>query len=96
MKLKYIITILLIVVPRLVFSSNFARDKLPRSIELEIPKGWVTLSGEVNKLIKTSIEAALDISDKEPTQGQEVTLIRANSRPKGTYAAVGVTSTTLR
>jgi hypothetical protein len=94
MKFKYIVTILLIVVPQLVLASNFATIKLPRGVELEIPKGWVTLSGEVNKLIETSIEAVLDISDLELAHGQEVALIRANSRPKGTYAAVGVTSTT--
>ena len=73
--------------------SNFAPVTLPRGIELQIPKGWWLLSADHNRLIQTSVEAAMDLSGIGLPDGQETNLIAANSMPRSTYAAVRVDST---
>jgi len=73
--------------------SNFAPVKLPRGIELLIPKGWWLLSADHNRLIQTSVEAAMDLSGIGVPDGEETNLIAANSMPRSTYAAVRVDST---
>lgn len=73
--------------------SNFAPVTLPRDIELQIPKGWWLLSADHNRLIQTSVEAAMDLSGIGLPDGQEINLIAANSMPRSTYAAVRVDST---
>lgn len=73
--------------------SNFAPVTLPRGIELQIPKGWWLLSADHNRLIQTSVEAAMDLSGIGLPDGQETNLISANSMPRSTYAAVRVDST---
>lgn len=74
-------------------SSNFAPVKLPRGIELQIPKGWWLLGADHNRAIQTSVEAAMDLSGIGLPDGQETNLIAANSMPRSTYAAVRVDST---
>jgi hypothetical protein len=73
--------------------SNFALVKLPRGIELQIPKGWWLLGDDYNRVIQTSIEAAMDLSGLGLPDGQETNLITANSMPHSTYASVRVDST---
>jgi hypothetical protein len=74
-------------------NSNFAPVKLPRGIELQIPKGWWLLGVDHNRVIQTSAEAAMDLSGIGLPDGQETNLIAANSMPRSTYAAVRVDST---
>jgi len=73
--------------------SQFSPVKLPRGIELQIPKGWWLLSADHNRVIQTSVEAAMDLSGIGLPDGQETNLIAANSMPRSTYAAVRVDST---
>ena len=73
--------------------SQFSPVKLPRGIELQIPKGWWLLSADHNQVIQTSVEAAMDLSGIGLPDGQETNLIAANSMPRSTYAAVRVDST---
>lgn len=73
--------------------SQFSLVTLPRGIELQIPKGWWLLSSDHNRVIQTSVEAAMDLSGIGLPDGQETNLIAANSMPRSTYAAVRVDST---
>jgi hypothetical protein len=95
MKIKklFVLFLLVFIIPDFAFASNFIDLKLSRGIELKIPKNWWLLGSELNQAIETSAEAMLDLSSIAQPQGATVTLIRANSMPKSTYAAIGVTST---
>ena len=75
-------------------TSNFVPVKLPRGIELAVPKGWWLLGSDYNRLIETSVEAAMDISGIGLKSGNTRNLIAANSMPPSTYAALRVDSTT--
>jgi hypothetical protein len=76
-------------------NSNFIRLKLPRAVELDLPKGWWSLGSEELKLIATSLEAAMDLSGTAvPRDEKKITLIAANSMPKTTYAAIRINSVT--
>lgn len=74
-------------------SANFVPIKLPRGIELQIPKGWWLLGADYNRAMQTSAEAAMDLSGIGLPEGNETNLIAANSTPRSTYAAVRVDST---
>ena len=74
-------------------ASHFASVKLPRGIELQIPRGWWLLGADLNRAIQTSGEAALDLSGIGLPEGAETNLISANSMPRSTYATVRVDST---
>ena len=74
-------------------SSHFASVKLPRGIELQIPKGWWLLGTDLNRAIQTTAEAAMDLSGLALPDGKEINLIAANSMPRTTYASVRVDST---
>ncbi len=74
-------------------NSNFALIKLQRGIELQIPKGWWLLGDDYNRVIKTSVEAAMDLSGIGLSDKPVTNLIAANSMPRSTYAAVRVDST---
>lgn len=80
--------------PLLAEASNFTTVKLPRGIEILLPKGWWFLGADHNHLLDISAEAALDLSGIGQPEGTDVNLIAANSMPKTTYAAVRVNSTT--
>lgn len=73
--------------------SNFAPVKLPRGVQLQIPKGWWLLGKDHKRLIQTTVEAAMDLSGIGLPDGQSTNLIAANSMPRTTYAAVRVDST---
>jgi len=74
--------------------SNFSSFKLPRGVEVQIPKGWWILGSEHLRIIATTVEAAMDLSSVGLPEGQKVTLIAANSMPRSTYAAIRINSTT--
>lgn len=73
--------------------TNFTRVDLPRGMHLQLPTGWWLLGKDLNQMIETSAEAALDLAGLDVGEGQEVNLIAANSMPRTTYAAVRVDST---
>lgn len=75
-------------------NSSFSPIKLPRGIELQIPKGWQLLGSEYNQAIKASAEAAIDLADISLPTGKDVNLITATSMLYSTYAAVRVNSLT--
>jgi hypothetical protein len=74
--------------------TNFLKVKLPRGIEVEIPKTWWALNNELIQLVDTSVEAALDLSGMGLPEENEVNLIAANSMPRSTYASIRVVSIT--
>ena len=71
--------------------SNFVTFKLPRGVELEMPKGWRLLGSEHQQVIATAVEAASDLSGIPLTENKS-TLIAANSMPATTYAAIRINS----
>lgn len=73
--------------------SNFSSFKLPRGVEVHIPKGWWILGSEHLRIIATTVEAAMDLSSVGLPEGQKFTLIAANSMPKTTFAAIRINST---
>ena len=75
-------------------TSAFAVVRLPRGVELELPKGWWMLGEDYQRLIQPSVEAAMDLSGLGLPEGQEINLIAANSMPRSTYAAVRIDSGT--
>ncbi len=75
-------------------SSTFVTMRLPRSIELQIPKSWWLLNSEYKRLIQTHVEAVMDLSGMDLPEEDEVNLIAANSMPRSTYAAVKMSSAT--
>jgi hypothetical protein len=94
MKKRIVVICLLVLAPYVSAASNFVTVKLPRGVELQLPKGWWMLTAELNQLIDMSAEAAMDLSGINAPEGTEVNLIAANSMPRTTYAAVRVDSTT--
>ncbi|ODU46540.1 MAG: hypothetical protein ABS92_09085 [Thiobacillus sp. SCN 63-374] len=86
--------IVLALAPHLADASNFVTAKLPRGVEMALPKGWVLLGSEHEQLIRTTTEAAFDLSGVTPPEGADATLLSANSLPRSTYASVRVVSTT--
>jgi hypothetical protein len=73
--------------------SYFSSVKLPRGVEVQVPKGWWLLGKDYNRIIQTSVEAAMDLSGIGLSDGEEVNLIAANSMPRITYAALRIDST---
>jgi hypothetical protein len=75
--------------------SNFVPLKLPRGVEVEIPKGWWLLGNDLLRLVATSVEAAMDLSDLAlPSGEKKINLVAANSMPPSTYAAIRIDSIT--
>ena len=94
MKLKcnFAVMVFLIFSSSISMASNFANVKLSRGVELQIPKDWWLLTAQHNKMIETSVEAAMELSGLDAPSGVELNLISANSMPRSTYAAVRVDS----
>ena len=72
----------------------FSLVKLPRGVEVEVPKGWWLLSADHNRMIGTTVEAVMDLSGYEPNNDKSVNLIAANSTPLTTYASLRIDSIT--
>ena len=73
--------------------SYFSPVKLPRGVEVQVPKGWWLLGKDYIRIIQTSVEAAMDLSGIGLDDSEEVNLIAANSMPRTTYAALRIDST---
>ncbi len=93
MKALVLVIALLFVPATTSAESNFAPIKLPRGIQLQVPKGWWLLGKDLKRSIETSVEAVMDLSGIGVSDGHDTNLIAANSMPRTTYAAVRVDST---
>lgn len=71
--------------------SGFVRVPLARGVSIELPRAFRVLSMAERELIGTAGAAALEQTGGSPAL-LGANLIRANSMPPSTYAAVGVTS----
>ena len=91
---RFVLICLFIFAPHIAAASNFVAVKLPRGVELQLPKGWWLLTAAHNQLIDMSAEAAMNLSGIGAAEGADVNLIAANSMPRTTYAAVRVDSIT--
>jgi hypothetical protein len=63
---------------------------LPLGVSLEAPKNWWVLDEHYNATIETAVEAGLNLAGVDLPAGKTVTVFRANSMPKTTYAAISV------
>jgi hypothetical protein len=71
--------------------SSFVTLKLPTEIAIDVPRDWWVLNHEINRLIRTSRDAVLDLRGIATSEDEETVLIAANSWPPVTYAALRVT-----
>jgi len=94
--MRYILylCILLTSAPTLAAESYFSLVKLPRGVEVEVPKGWWLLGKDYNRVIETSVEAIMDLSGYELDNDKTVNLIAASSTPLTTYASLRIDSIT--
>jgi len=70
--------------------SKFAKLKLPLGVSVEVPKNWWILDSDSNSTIETAAEAAMNLSGIEIPKGKQITLFRANSMPRTTYAGIAI------
>jgi len=70
--------------------SKFRRFDLPLHVSVEVPHNWWLLSGDLNTSIETAGEAVTKLAGLELPAGRKVNLLRANSMPRSTYAAIAV------
>ena len=93
--MRYILCLCVLIASTSSFAgeSYFSSVKLPRGVEVQVPKGWWLLGKDYDRLIQTSVEAAMDLSGIGLDDGEEVNLIAANSMPRSTYAALRIDST---
>lgn len=96
MKSRLALLFLLLLAPHFVQAdgSYFMTVKLPRGVEIDLPKDWRLFSNEQKKLIETSAEAAMDNTGIEMPKGTEVNLLSARAMPESMYAAAWVYSST--
>lgn len=75
-------------------NSRFVTLRLPKGVELDLPRGWALLGAELLGVIDTASEAALDLTgiDPRPDLDGRITLLAANSTPASTYAAIRINS----
>ena len=94
--MRYILylCILLTSAPTLAVESYFSLVKLPRGVEVEVPKGWWLLGKDYNRVIETSVEAIMDLSGYELDNDKTANLIAASSTPFTTYASLRIDSIT--
>jgi hypothetical protein len=70
--------------------SNFAKLKLPLGVSVEVPKNWWIFDSDSNSTIETFAEATMNLSGIEIPKGKQITLFRANSMPRTTYAGIAI------
>lgn len=70
--------------------SKFALLELPLGVQIEVPKNWRPLDGEISTTIETGGEAAVRLAGFDLPRGQKVNLFRANSNPPTTYASIAI------
>lgn len=71
-------------------NSKFAKLKLPLGVSVEVPKNWWIFDSDSNSTIETAAEAAMNLSGIEIPKGKQITLFRANSTPRTTYAGIAI------
>jgi len=71
----------------------FFFGKITEGVEVQVPKGWWLLGKDYNRMIQTTVEAAMDLSGIGLDDGEEVNLIATNSMPRTTYATLRIDST---
>ena len=93
--MRYVLCLcmLLVSVTSTAAESYYFSVKLPRGVEVQVPKGWWLLGKDHNRMIQTSVEAIMDLSGIGLDEGEEINLIAANSMPRSTYATLRVDST---
>jgi hypothetical protein len=74
--------------------SHFHMVKLPHGMTMELPKSWWLIGKDLNEVMETKAQAALDLSGIEILPGTNTELITANSMPRTTYASTRVTFST--
>lgn len=92
MKISIIILILATTFSLYGKESNFKQVNLPLNVSLKIPKNWWFISGDLEATIATAGEAAVELAGLEVPDKKEITLIRANSMPRSTYASIAITA----
>lgn len=70
--------------------SSFLTLQLPYDVSIDVPRAWWVLSESMNRMIRTSRDAILDLRGIAVDAGDEAVLIAANSWPPSTYASVRV------
>jgi len=92
--MRYVLCLCVLLVSASSFAaeSYFTSVKLPRGVEVQVPKGWWLLGKDYNRLIQTSVEAVMDLSGFDLDEGEEINLITANSMPRTTYASLRIDS----
>ena len=65
--------------------------KLPRHVEIQLPKGWTLLSEAQSRGREVTLDAATDIT-RHASGGDRLNLLHAVSNPSGPYAAVVINS----
>ncbi len=77
-------------IPLVKTNSFFTLLKLPKGVEVKIPKWWWVIGKDYERIIQTSVEASMDLSGIGIIKGDEINLIAANSMPRSTYAALRI------
>lgn len=73
--------------------SRFVLLELPLGVQVEVPKNWRPLNGDINTTIETAGEASWRLAGFDLPPGQKVSLFRANSNPPSTYAGIAINAT---
>lgn len=95
MRKNFLLGILLVLFSsQVIAESYFHLLKLPRGVEVQVPRGWWLLGKDYNRMIQTTAEAGMDLSGTGLSEGSDVNLIAANSMPRTTYAALRINSIT--
>lgn len=72
--------------------SNFIHVRLPRGIELQIPKDWQLQGADYKKEVLTTAKSAIEQTGIEKSDGQLTNFVLANPDSKSTYAEIRVDS----
>ena len=75
-------------------NSTFITRVLPFNVSVDVPRSWWVLDETVNELLRTSLEAALNLHGIVPDADSETLLFAANSWPPTTYASIRITRVT--
>lgn len=65
--------------------------KLPRHVEIQVPRGWTLLSEEQGRNREVTLDAATDVTHRA-SAGDQLNLLHAVSNTRGPYAAVVINS----
>lgn len=66
--------------------------RLPRSVELQVPEGWLVLSLAGSRPESSLLTGSIDVSMNDLREFGHVNLFAANSQPAFTYASIRIDS----